>query len=509
MGIILKPFAWLLLFFYDFFSSYGIALILFAIVIKLVLFPVTLKSKKSMIQMNLLSGKMQQLQKQYGKDRERYNLEVQKLYAKEKVNPMGGCLWSLIPVIILIALYGIIREPLTYFMHLTADQIGLLADQLDWSTVAVANGWVAQGTMDRLLDQLANGEIQHVFQNGSYNQLYLLSLINEGNLASLQAALGDAGSNLFLMDFSFLGLNLAQIPNWKFWAGGITPTSVGMFVLPLISVSVSVLSMKVSFATNKINNRQPQNDQVERTNRTMMWVMPLMSLWIGFTVPAGLSIYWIAQYLVNMAQEIICARLLRKDYEAARLAAEQREREEKEEEKRRKEEARLERARRLEEEKKNRGKKKPGQKKKDDEPDHEGVNKEDSREGIRAYARGRAYIPGRFGGVTPYVDPNDLMRAQAEAQAQAQAAKSSSKGRKGKKKDEEIEAPQQPALTEQADQDTAPVQEESAAPADTQPQLPDQTPEEAQQPVEETPDAADQAPEEESGHGDEDEKKES
>ena len=109
--------------------------------------------------------------------------------------------------------------------------------------------------------------------------------------------------------------------------------------------------------------------------------------------------------------------------------------------------------------------------------------------------------------MTPYVDPNDLMRAQAEAQAQA--AKSSSKGRKGKKKDEETEAPQQPALTEQADQDTAPIQEESAAPADTQPQLPDQTPEEAQQPVEETPDAADQAPEEESGHGDEDEKKES
>ena len=106
MGIILAPFAWLLLFFYNLFDNYGLALILFAIVIKLILFPVTLKTKKSMIQTTMLSGKMQQLQKQYGKDRERYNLEVQKLYEREKVNPMGGCLWSLIPMVVLIALYA-------------------------------------------------------------------------------------------------------------------------------------------------------------------------------------------------------------------------------------------------------------------------------------------------------------------------------------------------------------------------------------------------------------------
>ena len=105
MGIILKPFAMLLMFFYNFFSSYGIALILFALVVKLILFPLSLKGKKSMIKMNLLSGKMQQLQKQYGKDRERYQMEVQKLYEREKVNPMGGCLWSFIPLLILLPLY--------------------------------------------------------------------------------------------------------------------------------------------------------------------------------------------------------------------------------------------------------------------------------------------------------------------------------------------------------------------------------------------------------------------
>ena len=116
MNLILKPFAMLLMFLYEFFNSYGLALILFGVIVKIVLFPVTLKSKKSMIQMSMLSGRMNQLKAQYGKDPQRYNMEVQKLYEKEKVNPMGGCVWSLIPMFVLIGLYGIIREPLTNMM---------------------------------------------------------------------------------------------------------------------------------------------------------------------------------------------------------------------------------------------------------------------------------------------------------------------------------------------------------------------------------------------------------
>ena len=107
MQYILMPFSWLLLFFYHVLNSYGLALILFAVVIKVILFPVTLKGKKSMIQTTMISGKMQQLQKQYGKDRERYNLELQKLYEREHVNPMGGCLWSMIPLVLYAVRWGL------------------------------------------------------------------------------------------------------------------------------------------------------------------------------------------------------------------------------------------------------------------------------------------------------------------------------------------------------------------------------------------------------------------
>ena len=423
MGIILKPFAWLLLFFYNFLNSYGLALILFAIVVKTILFPVTLKSKKSMIQTTLLSSKLKQIQKQYGKDKERYNIEVQKLYEREHVNPMSGCLWSLIPMFVLIALYGIVRQPMTYFMDLTKVQIEQIAMALDWEQVAVANGWVTAKQMAALAAKVADGSIKTVYQQGGFNELYLISLINNENLASLQQLVDS--TKLFVLDTDFMGINLAMVPNWKFWQGGISWGSIGLFLLPLISVVASFLSMKVSLATNAMN-RESQASEMETSNKVMMWMMPVMSLWIGFTVPAGLSIYWIAQYLIQMIQEVISGKMLKKDYEEARRASEERARLEKEEEKQRKEQARLERARRVEEAKKHHKKVK-----KDVEPDMEGVNKDDSREGLRAYARGRAYIPNRYGNeVTEYHDASEMLVAM-------EAAETAKKGKKKKNKSED------------------------------------------------------------------------
>ncbi len=391
MGIILTPFSWILLFFYDFFQSYGVALILFALLVKIILFPLSIKGKKSMIQMNLLSGKMQQLQKQYGKDRERYNQEVQKLYAREKVNPMGGCLWSLLPLAILIPLYWIIREPVTYLMNVPASMIGTIS------------------------------EITGIANTGAYPQIAMAEALgNPDVLAKAQQAIGEAGAGLFALDFSFLGINLAAIPKWNFWENGFGWESIGLFLLPIVSAAISFLSMQISMKTNQINTNATQDEMSARTNRSMMIMMPLMSLWIGFTVPAGLSVYWIAQYIITIGQELLSGKMLKKDYEAARAAAQERERQEKEEEKRRKEEARLERARRIEEEKRNKSKKKSNKK---TEPETPGINKEDSKVGIRAYARGRSYDPNRFGGVTEYVDPNELIQKQTELQSKGKKDK--------------------------------------------------------------------------------------
>ena len=215
--LLLTPFVWILMLFYRLAQNYGVALLLFAVVVKLILFPFQLKGKRSMIQMTLISDKMQKLQKQYGKDKERYNEEVQRLYEKENINPMSGCLWSFLPLLILLPLYAIIRQPLTYLMNLTVDQVVQVAGALDWSQIAVSNGWIREAAE---------------YSNAGYNQLYLASLITPENVAGIAASLGEAGKNLFAVNFQFFGLDLSQIPQLKFWTNGISWGAVGLFLLP-------------------------------------------------------------------------------------------------------------------------------------------------------------------------------------------------------------------------------------------------------------------------------------
>ena len=393
--IILTPFSWLLEFFHSF-SNYGIALILFAIVIKLILFPFSIKSKRSMIQMNLIQGKVQQIQKQYAKNREKMNEEIQKLYAKENVNPMSGCLWSLIPLFVLWPLYAIIRRPLYHMMGQSEAAIEAISKVLEYNSAELPA------------------------RTAAYSELYMANMMNESNIDAVRAAAESVsaglGEKLFIVDFNFLGLNLADIAQWKIWNFDVYSWgTIGLFLLPIISAVLSWLMSKVSQATNTMGKQQ--ENQMNQQMKSMMIMMPLMSLWIGYAMPAGLCVYWIINSLTSMLQEFISGKMLKKDYEkAAALRAEQ-EKQEKEEEKRKRREAAERRALAIEEAKKNKGKKKKpavesSEKKKERTTDV-------GRIGMRPYARGRAYDPERFGGVTPYQDPGAPIDEAAVAEALA------------------------------------------------------------------------------------------
>lgn len=386
---VLSPFTWLLQLFYNLTGSYGFALIFFAFMIKLILFPFSIKGKKGMIQMNMISGKTQQIQKKYGNDRERQNEEIQKLYAKEKVNPMSGCLWSMLPLMVLLPLYAIIRQPLKYMMGLSGEQITVVADTLNWATVAIEKGWVKEAAT--------------AFSNSGYNQLFLASIITPENLTAVQAAVGEGASKIFSMNFQFLGLDLSQVPTVKFWLNGINWASIGLFLIPIISAATGLVFSLISMRTNQMNNTE-KNAQQDTTNKTMMFMSPIMSLWIGFIMPAGLGIYWVINNLLSMLQEFLGAKILKKDYEAAAVARAEQERLEKEEEKNRRREAVERKAQAIAEAKANKGKKKAitAEKKKSD-----ASVISVSSVGIRAYARGRAYDPYRHSndGPTTYKDP--------------------------------------------------------------------------------------------------------
>ena len=406
MQIILTPFSWLLTVFYHIFDSYAFALVLFAIVVKLILFPFSLKGKKSMIQMNLIQGEVQKLQKQYANNRMKLQEETQKLYAKEGVKPMGGCLWSFIPLLILWPLYAIIRRPFFYMMGQTGESILAIAQKLGF-----------EGAAEMTASTVSAG----------YNELKIAGLMKLSDLNGVRDAANSVvsglGDKIFHINFNFLGLDLSQVAQWKIWQNPLDWAHIGLFLLPVISAALGLAMTFVSQKTNNMNNQNnPQNSQM----RTMMLISPLLSLWIGFVMPAGLCLYWIINNVLQIVQEVISGKMLKKDYEKAAAARAERERLEKEEEKRKRQEAAERRAKAIEEAKQNKGKKKkPAEK-----PEKKKQNTTDAgRIGMRPYARGRAYEEDRYGGVTPYQDPGapidenaiELAR-QARAEAEAEAA---------------------------------------------------------------------------------------
>lgn len=380
---ILTPFSWLLQLFYDLTGSYGFALILFAVVVKLILFPFSLKGKKSMIQMNMLQGKMQQIQRKYANDKQRQNLEIQKLYEKEKVNPMGGCLWSLLPIFILLPLYAIIRQPMKYMMGLDETQITTLIDVLNqYATTAI--------------DPSKNVYYQLIASN---------VLFENFDAVVANPAVAAFADNLKQLDFSFLGLALSTVPTWKIWAGPFNWNTIGTFLIPIVSACTGLLFSIISMRTNQLNKNQPESDQAKSTSRTMMIMSPVISLWVGYSMPAAMSIYWVSNNVLSLGQELLAGKILKKDYEAAAAARAEQERLEKEEEKQRRREAAERKAQAIADAKAGKGKKKakPAEEKKKSDASVIDV----SRVGIRSYARGRAYDPYRYSpdGPTPYKDP--------------------------------------------------------------------------------------------------------
>ena len=378
--ILMTPFSLLLKLFCQVFNSYGIALILFTVVVKVILFPLHLKGKKSMIKMNVVNSQLQEIQKRCGNDREKYNQEVQKFYAENNVNPMGGCGWSMIPMLILWPLYAIIRRPLKYMMWLTEDAVKAVAKALGWAD----------------------------FTPVGYNELTLGSMMKAGNLSAAKdaaAAAGVSAAGMFVINFDFFGIDLSLIPQLKFWEGGLSWGSIGLFLLPVISAALSLVSTLIMQKTNQMSKDQAP----PKMNLSLLLMGPVMSLFIGFGMPAGMCVYWIANSLLMMVQEVICGAMLRKDYEAAQLEMAEQQRKAKEAEKERRRKAAEKKAAAIAAGKDP----KKAHQKKAKEP---GMDLSASREGLRAYARGRAYDPNRYP-VTPYYDPNGpASPAEEEAQ---------------------------------------------------------------------------------------------
>ena len=279
-----KLFGQLLLWLFDVVGNYGVAIILFALVVKLIMLPFQLKSKKSMMRTSRMTPRLKELEKKFGNDRQRYQEEVNKMYKEEGVNPMSGCLWSFLPFPILIALYQAIRFPITVMMGVAED--------------LMAEGGAIFNKLAELGYSLSNYSTSN--NATAYEQIYQSQFITQNF-----SAFSGLSEQLQELSYQFMGMNLGMVPKllpWN-WDPSNMAAEAGLFLIPILSALLSWVSMKISQATT------PQTMDQQSNNKTMMLMMPLMSVWICFTMPGILGIYWIAQSVFAIVQDLILNKI--------------------------------------------------------------------------------------------------------------------------------------------------------------------------------------------------------
>ena len=372
------PFAWLVRLFYDLTNSYGVALILFTLVIKLIMLPFQMKSKKSMMRMSRVSGQMQDLQKRYAKNQAKLQEEMQKLYEEEGVNPMSGCLWSFLPLPILMALYSIIRQPITHFMMLSKDVLQTVVQSAADAGVDLTNIVM----MDKATGAPALKD--GLYQMAAYGQINLVKAVQEMGLST--------PDGWFNVNYKFLGLDLTATP-WEYVKSfTFTWAVIGVILIPILAGLSQFVFSKLTMKT------QPQADAAGGASmKSMMYMMPLFSVYIAVIMPAALGVYWIAQSVFSLIQEAVLNKTLSAKMEAeeeARFQARQADRQ------RRMEEARVQEQQRKQEEQKKktlREKQQAAQAAKAVKAAKAATSTtEAGRVGDRPYARGRAYKADRY-----------------------------------------------------------------------------------------------------------------
>ena len=303
-NLVTVPFGWLLGVLYDLTSNYGVAMILFALIVQAVLTPINCKSKKSMMKMSRLQPRIQEIQQKYAHDQQKQNEAIQKLQQEEGASMgMGGCLWSFVPLLILFPLFTVIREPITYILGESAEVTQQIIS-------------VVKGLAPNLFSS-----------NNYYDQVVAASAISQYATEISAAIPGISAETLAGINFDFFGVNLGSIPQFNIfsstWAWDWA--HIGLFLIPIISAASQVAQMWISQKTNDsvvTNEKGVQdkemaaNSQTAQTNKMMMWMMPIMSLWIGFTVSAGLSVYWFIGGVFRMITDPIMTAHYRKIYDA-------------------------------------------------------------------------------------------------------------------------------------------------------------------------------------------------
>ena len=284
-------FGYLLQFLYTLVNNYGLAIILFTLIIKLLLLPLSIKQQKTMKKSSELQEKVKVMQFKYKNDPEKLNKEMMNLYKTENVSPFSGCLTSIIQMLLLLSIFYLVRSPLTFMEKIPQENINTYIQQLKDEGKVISNVYPE-------IDLLRETEL--LKEKNPEDQF-----IEKTNIK-----------------MNFLGLDLSKIPQQNM-------TDYTVYIIPVLYILSSFISIRITTAKQQkdkedkklknidgntgkeIKEENNEMDAVMQTNKMMSWFVPIMSISIAFIAPLGLALYWLISNILMIAERLIIDKVVK------------------------------------------------------------------------------------------------------------------------------------------------------------------------------------------------------
>ena len=298
-------FGYVLDFIYELVKNYGLAIIIFSILIKILMIPISIKQQKTIKKSAKIQSKMKEIQFKYKNNPEQLNQATMELYKSENMSPFSGCLSGIIQIILLFAVFYLVRSPLTYMKKVNPDVINKYSTIIKENDLST-NSAYPENEIIRELDNIKNLKNNQETQ-GSEEQKTDLAEINDEEVDSLY------------INMDFLGLNLAQVPtrssDWK------------AYIIPILYVIIAIISMRITNPTKPkekpVENKdekslakpQEEFDPMAQMNKNMNMMFPVMYLAVALIAPLGLALYWLMNSLLMIFERLILNKLLKDEEE--------------------------------------------------------------------------------------------------------------------------------------------------------------------------------------------------
>lgn len=276
---IANVFGYILNFIYNLLNNYGLSIILFSILVKILLLPLTIKQQKTMEKTNKIQDEIKSLQFKYKNDQEKMNQEMMAVYKRENMSPFSGCLSSIVQLILILAVFYLVRSPLTYMKKVDVNLINEYTTKLEQKT--------------------SYPEVEIIKEFGNQDETVYINM-------------------------NFLGLDLSSVPTANL-------KDFKTLVIPILYVISSIVSMKLTLNTQnnkkkikkededkeKKEEEDSMQDVLQSQSKTMTYMMPVMAFSISLIAPLGLALYWLMNNLLMIVERVLINKIISKKGEEA------------------------------------------------------------------------------------------------------------------------------------------------------------------------------------------------